>query len=460
LGDIDEAAPRVERVDDLIAHLEAGCKPSNRWRVGVEYEQFGYSVTDNKPLPFQGNVSLSRFFEKMSRQYGWSPIREGEQTIGLFRERASISLEAGGQIEIASSPHPDVHACSAEVNRCLRECLSILEPMGAAVLPIGFSPAWSISDTPKMPKARYQIMFEYMKKVGRLGWDQLLRTGALQVSLDFSSEADMARKFKVALSLQPIVAALLANSPFAEGRKNGYLSYRNHVWSDVDPDRTGLLPFVFEDGFGFAQYVDYALDVPMYFVRRKGKYIDASGQSFRAFLSGNLPALPGERPTLQDFDDHLSTLFPEVRLKTYLEMRGADSGPIERLFALAALWVGLLYDENALGEATGLVSDWTWAERESLRRTVPTIGLDCPWRGGSVLSIAREVLEIARRGLMARNCKDHNGLGETQYLATLESIAKAGQPPAFDLLKAYDDEWGKSVWPVFSRERQRDEGRP
>jgi glutamate--cysteine ligase len=325
--------------------------------------------------------------------------------------------------------------------------------MGAAFLGLGFSPTWSLDETPMMPKGRYGIMKAYMEKVGRLGRQMMFRSCTVQSNLDFGSEADMVKKMRVSLALQPIVTALFANSPFAEGRTNGYLSYRSHVWTDTDPDRTGMLPFVFEEGFGFERYVDYALDVPMYFVRRGGRYIDCSGQSFRDFLAGKLPALPGETPAMDDFDDHLSTIFPEVRLKTFLEMRGADAGPQSRLCALSAFWVGLLYDAKSLDAAWEIVKGWTAPEREALRRAVPTLGLKAPIRNTTVQALAREIVALARAGLTRRKQLNSTGEDETIFLTELEEIADSGINLAQRLLAKYDGEWKRDLTRAFAEVR-------
>ncbi len=323
------------------------------------------------------------------------------------------------------------------------------EKLGIGFLGVGFHPTARREDIPMMPKGRYGIMKRYMPKKGNLGLDMMFRTCTVQVNLDFSSEADMVRKFRVGLALQPVATALFANSPFTEGKPNGYLSYRSMVWTDTDPDRCGMLPFVFEDGMGYERYVDYVLDVPMYFVYRDGKYIDAAGQSFRDFMAGRLPALPGELPRVKDWEDHLSTVFPEVRLKRFLEMRGADGGPWRRLCALPALWVGLLYDSDSLDACEALISDWTHGEREALRRDVPKTGLKTPFRGSTVQELARDVLEIAREGLQRRARMNSLGENETHFLSALEAIVEDGRTPAEAKLEAYHGRWGGDVTPIF-----------
>ncbi len=321
--------------------------------------------------------------------------------------------------------------------------------MGVRLLGMGFAPDWTREEMPWMPKGRYEIMGSYMPKVGNLGLDMMLRTCTVQTNLDFSDESDMVKKFRVSLALQPVGTALFANSPFTEGRPNGFLSYRSHIWTDTDPDRTGILPFVFEDGMGFERYAEHALDVPMYFVYRDGAFVDASGQSFRDFLEGRLPALPGERPYISDWSDHLTTLFPEVRLKKFLEMRGADGGPWRSLCALPALWVGLMYDSEALDEAWSLVADWTIEDHRALRAAVPAQGLATPTPYGSMQDLSLAVLDIARRGLQRRSYTDFVGDDEAHFLTALQEIAESGRTPAEEKLMLYRERWNGSTKPLY-----------
>ncbi|MEL6782675.1 MAG: glutamate--cysteine ligase, partial [Pseudomonadota bacterium] len=363
---------------------------------------------------------------------------------------ASVSLEPGGQFELSGAPLEHIHQTCNEVGEHLAEVREIADPLGIAFLGLGASPQWSLPDTPIMPKGRYKIMMAYMQTVGRLGLQMMLRTCTVQTNLDFSSEADMVKKFRTSLALQPLGTALFANSPFIDGRPNGFLSYRAQIWTDTDPDRTGMLPFVFEDGFGFERYVDYALDVPMYFVRRNGTYLDASGLSFRDFMDGKLEILPGERPAIDDWADHLSTIFPEVRLKRFLEMRGSDSGPWSRLCAFSAFWTGLLYDDAALEAAWDLVKTWTAPEREAVRQGARVLGLKTPVPGGRDLqAVAKDAVAIARDGLKARAQISVSGDNETGFLSELEEIAQSGVTPAERLLQRYHGEWGGRVEPVF-----------
>jgi glutamate--cysteine ligase len=434
----------------LVEYLEAGCKPKADWRIGTEHEKFGYTHDDLRPLPYEGERSVRALLEGLAARYDWRPILEDGRPIALQRGRANITLEPGGQFELSGAPVKTLHETCCEVHEHLDQVRTVAAPLGIGMLGMGFQPKWRREDIPWMPKGRYRIMRAYMPKKGRLGLDMMLRTCTIQVNLDFASEADMVKKFRVGLALQPVATALFANSPFTEGRPNGFLSYRSHIWTDTDPDRSGILPFVFEPGIGFERYVDYALDVPMYFVYRDGRYIDASGQSFRDFLKGRLPALPGETPTLTDWNDHLTTLFPEVRLKRFLEMRGADGGPWRNLCALPALWVGVLYHDAPLDEAYEWTRDWTLKEHAHLRAEVPRRGLATPFRGGTVRDLARRMLDLADLGLKRRAEEDWAGQDERQFLTALRGIAESGRTPAEGVLELYHGRWAGRVEPVFS----------
>ncbi|MEO1322931.1 MAG: glutamate--cysteine ligase [Pseudomonadota bacterium] len=448
--DIDETAPRIGGKAELVEWFEAGSKPKSDWRIGTEHEKFGFTWSDLKALPYDGNASIKAMLEGLRDQFGWSPIEENGYLIGLKKDGASVSLEPGGQFELSGAPLEHIHETCNEVGRHLDEVRQIADPLGIGFIGLGASPIWSMDETPIMPKGRYKIMRAYMEKVGRLGRQMMFRTCTVQSNLDYGSEADMVKKFRVSLALQPLGTALFANSPFLEGRTNGFLSYRSQIWTDTDPDRTGMLPFVFEDGFGFERYVDYALDVPMYFVRRGGEYLDASGLSFRDFMDGELPILPGELPAIDDFEDHLSTIFPEVRLKRFLEMRGSDSGPWSRLCAFSAFWTGLLYDETALDAAWDLVKDWTDGDREALRQSVRTIGLQAPVPGGrSLQDLGKQVMDIARAGLRGRAKLSVAGDDETGFLQELDRTLDTGQTPADELLALYHGEWKRDLSHIF-----------
>lgn len=435
--------------DDLVAALEKGAKPPAQWRIGTEHEKFPFYLKDHAPVPYEGERGIRALLQGMTR-FGWKPVMEGERIIGLSGEGgANISLEPGGQFELSGGALVSLHETAQEIDTHLAQAKQVASELGIGFLGLGFTPNWTRADIPVMPKGRYKIMTAYMQKVGSMGLDMMYRSCTVQVNLDFASEADMRRKLRVAIALQPLATALFANSPFTEGKPNGYVSFRSHVWTDTDRARTGMIPFVFEDGFGFERYVDYALDVPMYFVFRDGRYIDVSGQSFRDFLNGKLPGLPGEKPTKGDWNNHLTTIFPEARLKSYLEMRGADVGPRDMLPALSAFWVGLLYDSIALDAAWELVKDWTASERQSLRDNVARMGLKTPIRSGTLLDVARQALAISNAGLRARALKNASGEDETIHLAPLHEIAATGQNQADELLTLYHGRWKQSVAPAF-----------
>ncbi len=439
--------------DDLLAYLESGCKPTADWRIGTEHEKFGYRLSDLRPLPYDGEHGIRAVLQGLER-FGWQPVLEAGNVIALKMENQAITLEPGGQLELSGAPLGTLHQTCHEVNTHLAQVKLVAEELGVGFFGLGFQPKWEFEDIPVMPKGRYQIMREYMPKKGQLGLDMMFRSATVQVNLDFSCEADMVKKLRVGLALQPVATALFANSPFTDGRPNGFLSYRSHIWTDTDPDRTGMLPFAFEDGMGFERYVDYALDVPMYFIYRNGTYHDVSGQSFRDFLAGDLPGLSGERPTMDDWESHLTTLFPEVRVKKYIEMRGADGGPWRRLCALPALWVGLLYEGACLDAAWELVKHWTAEERWALRTAVPKLGLNAPLSermgGGTVRDLAARVLDIASEGLRARAAVDSFGENEAHFLNAMYTIVETGRTPAEDLLDLYHGRWGGSVDPLFT----------
>jgi glutamate--cysteine ligase len=446
---VDKIMNSIHRKSALVEYMEAGSKPREAWRIGTEHEKFAYRLDDLRPLEYEGENGIREFLERLTR-FGWKPVVENGNPIALTRaDNSSITLEPAGQVELSGAPVETIHQTCQEVNEHLQQIKGIAGEMGIGFLGLGYQPKWPLSETPWMPKARYDIMRSYMPKKGNLGLDMMQATCTVQVNLDFSSEACMVQMFRVSLALQPIATALWANSPFRLSKPSGYLSYRSHIWTDTDADRCGTLPFVFEEGFGFERYVDYLLDIPMYFVYRDNAYIDASGQSFRDFLEGKLPALPGELPTIGDWENHMSTAFPEVRLKQFLEMRGADGGPWNRLCALPAFWVGLLYDDTARNAAWDLVADWTQEERDAMRRDVPKRALNTPFRKKTVGDLAHDVLEIAHDGLQRRNLLDSVGRDETHFLLPLFQIAESGLTPAEELLAAYDRRWRKNIDPVF-----------
>ena len=448
-GDHD---PVIESRDQLIAAFAKGEKPKDRWRIGTEHEKFVYARRDHHAPSYAEKGGIHTLLIGLTR-YGWNPVFEGENIIALSGSDGTISLEPAGQLELSGAPLDNLHLTCAETGRHLEQVKYVGDMLGLGFLGLGMWPDKARADLPIMPKGRYEIMLRHMPRVGSLGLDMMLRTCTIQTNLDYGSEADMAQKFRVSLALQPLATALFANSPFTDGKPNGFLSYRSHIWSDTDPHRTGMLPFVFEDGFGYERYADYALDVPMYFVYRDRRYIDAAGLSFRDFLDGRLSVLPGEKPTEKDWEDHLSTAFPEVRMKSFLEMRGADGGPWNRICALPALWVGLLYDQGALDAAWDVVKEWSMEERQVLRDTVPRLGLDAPIGGGRKLrDIAREVLDIARSGLSSRARLNGSGDNETGYLGFLEEVVTSGKTNAERLLECYHGAWGGDISRVYAEE--------
>ncbi len=443
-------SPAVRSRADLVGWIEAGCKPSSKWLIGTEHEKFVFDLKTHAPVPYEGERGIRALMQALIDSYGWQAVTEGENIIALSHpERGTVSLEPGGQFELSGAPLATLHETAAETQEHLDEVLDIGRRFGIGFLGIGFTPQATLAEMPRMPKQRYGVMARYMPQVGRRGLDMMYRTCTVQVNLDFSDEADLVKKFRVSLALQPLATALFASSPFTEGKLNGFKSLRSEVWRDTDPNRTGMLPFVFEPGMGYERYVDYALDVPMYFVYRSGRYIDAAGASFRDFLAGKLPQLPGETPTLDDWSDHLTTLFPEVRLKRFLEMRGADGGRWRRICALSAFWVGLLYDRTALDAAWDLVKDWSAAERQGLRNDVPAMGLQAPFRKGTLQDVAKRAVEISALGLANRRRLDAKGRDESIYVEPLLEFAASGRSIADELIDSFKGPWGGRVDPVF-----------
>jgi glutamate--cysteine ligase len=434
---------------DLIASLSDGCKPREQWRIGTEHEKFGFDLKTLAPLPYEGKPGVRAMLEGLQR-FGWEPINEGPNIIGLKQGGAAISLEPGGQLELSGAPLRSLHETCAETNEHLEQVKTVATEIGAGYLGLGFHPSARIEDVPVMPKGRYGIMKRYMPRVGGLGLEMMFRTCTIQVNLDFSSEADMVKKFRVGLALQPIATAMFAASPLREGKPNGFLSYRSHIWTDVDNDRSGMLPWVFEDGMSFERYVDYALDVPMYFVYRDGKYHDVAGKSFRDFMARKLPGLEHIEPTMADWADHLTTIFPEVRLKKFLEMRGADGGLWRRICALPALWVGIYYDQSSLDAAWDMVKDWTAEERSAMREAVPKLGLKTPFRNTTVQALARHMLTISKAGLRLRGQTDSIGGTEEGFIEPLFQIVDSGRTRAEDILERYHGAWNRDVSRLFT----------
>ncbi len=448
----DTSSPLIESRADLIEAMERGCKPAEQWRIGTEHEKHVFHTNPLRPVTYEGPQGVRALLDGVARETGWEPFYDGENPIGLRNDASAggISLEPGGQFELSGAPMADLHGTADEMAEHMRVSKAVAAPLDIHFLGLGVTPLWAVSDIPAMPKSRYGIMTKYMGEVGTLGTSMMYRSATVQTNLDFSSEADMVKKLRVSLALQPVATALFANSPFSEGRDTGYLSFRSHIWLNTDDARTGMLPFAFEDGFGFEHYADHALDVPMYFVIRDKKYINVAGESFRAFLKGELPQLPGEKPTIKDWEDHLSTLFPEVRLKQFLEMRGADMGDSGHVVALSAFWTGLLYDEVSLESAWELVKGWSEEDRDYLRREVPRLGLSTPFDRSSLFDIAAQAVGIAEAGLVRRNRLNTAGQDETIHLAPLEETIRTGKSPAERWLEKFRGEWNGSVLPLFT----------
>src|SRR5271166_4642079 len=442
----------VESRDALAAWFEAGCKPSGPFRVGMEHEKIPFFRADHTPVRYEGERGIRALLEGMNARLGWERIEDGGHLIGLFDEKAeaAISLEPGGQFELSGAPLDTAHETAEELARHVDVWRSVAERLGLSALSLGMSPKWTLAETPTMPKSRYGIMKRYMPKVGTRGLDMMFRTATVQTNFDFRDEKDMVTKLRVALALQPAITALFANSPFTDGRLNGFLSARSEIWRHTDPDRTGMLPFAFEPGMGFERYADYALDVPLYLLKRGSTYIDVAGGSFRDLLAGKLAGAPGERATMADWENHLSTIFPEVRLKRYLEMRGADVGPPDRIVAMAALMIGLYYDPDALSAAQDLVRGWSAEDRQRLRDDAPRVGLAAKVRGRALRSVALDMLAISNGGLKRRARRNEKGEDETIWLRPLEAIAESGRSPAQEWIDRYEGPWGRSVDPAFA----------
>lgn len=442
----------VESRAQLVEYLESGCKPRDAWRIGTEHEKFGYLKDSLAPLPYDGPASVRAMLEGLRDRFGWAEVREAGHLIGLVKDGANVSLEPGGQLELSGAPLETIHQTCDEVNQHLREVRAVADDLGVGFIGLGGAPIWQHEQMPVMPKGRYRLMTDYMDRVGTMGKSMMYRTCTVQVNLDFESESDMVQKLRIAFALQPVATALFANSPFTEGAPNGHKSWRSRIWRDLDPARTGMLPFVFDEGFGFEAWVDYALDVPMYFVYRDGRYIDALGQSFRDFMAGRLPALPGEVPTLSDWADHLTTIFPEARLKKFIEMRGADGGPWRRLCALPALWVGLLYDQGAQDAAWDIAKRLDAETRNGLRIAASVAGLQGEAGGVKLHDLAREVVAIANAGLKARARPGAGGLlpDESHFLNALHESVESGMTPADELLARYHGDWQGDLSRIYT----------
>ena len=433
----------IESFDQLAELLASGNKPKDQWRIGTEHEKFGFLKDTHAPLPYAGARSISALFAGLEARFGWTPLREGDNTIGMTRNGANISLEPGGQFELSGAMVANMTETAAELQSHLDEVRTLADPLGIGFMGIGSAPQWSGADMPVMPKGRYRLMTDYMGRVGTHGTQMMYRTCTVQVNLDYASEADMVKKLRVALALQPVATALFASSPFFDGKLNGHKSWRSRIWRGLDDTRTGMLPFAFEGDFGFQAYVDWVLDVPMYFVYRDGKYINALGQSFRDFLAGKLPALPGEKPTLSDWADHMTTVFPEARVKKFIEMRGADCGDQAHINALPAFWVGLMYDQTALDAAWDLVKGFDTQTREGLRVAASVSALQGQAEGVKLIDLARAAVGLSHAGLAAR------GLDEQRFLAPLVANLASETTQADRWLAQFNSAWGKSLTPIY-----------
>jgi len=447
----DTFSPPIESRADLIEAMSKGAKPQDQWRIGTEHEKHVFHTNPLRPVAYEGPNGIRALLDGMAEATGWEPFLDEGNPIGLWDKdtMGGISLEPGGQFELSGAPQPDLHATAAETADHMRVAKAVAAPLDIHFLGLGVTPIWSVPQIEVMPKSRYGIMAPYMDKVGTLGTSMMFRSCTVQTNLDFSSEADMVKKLRVSLALQPVATALFANSPFSEGKDSGYLSYRSHIWLNTDDARTGMLPFAFDEGFGFEQYVDYALDVPMYFVLRDGHYINVAGESFRDFLDGKLPQLPGEKPTKRDWNYHLGTIFPEVRLKSFLEMRGADMGDEKSVTALSAFWVGLLYDEISLEAAWEMVKPWTREERDTMRREVPRLGLMTPHDRSNLYDVAAQAVGIAEAGLVRRAVRNAKGEDETIHLKPLEETIRLAKSPAERWLDLYRGEWNGDLTKIF-----------
>ncbi len=457
-GDADDTP--IRSTEQLAAHLAEGAKPRADWRIGTEHEKFGFRLPGSQhgpalaPPPYQPHGIEALLEGFAADRDGWEPIRDNDALIGLKgqgrNKGGSLSLEPAGQFELSGGPLHSLHETKAELDAHVAALHPIAAELGLGFAPLGFHPTASRAEMPFMPKSRYGIMRRYMPMVGSLGLDMMLRTCTVQVNLDYGSEADMARKLRVSLALQPIATALFANSPFEEGRPNGFLSTRARVWTDTDNARSGMPPLFFRPDFGFGPYVDWVLDVPMYFVARDGKLIDVAGASFRDWMAGRNPALAGIHPTVGDFDDHLTTVFTDVRLKRFLEMRGADAGSLPMMVAQSALWTGLLYDEAALAAADALVREQPWESYAALRAAVPAQGLDAPFANSIARDLAARAVAIAADGLRARRLVDAEAQDERRFLDPLLPIVDGAPNQAQHWLERFRGAWNGDASRIFA----------
>lgn len=433
----------------LINNFMISGKPKSAWRIGTEHEKFPFRLSDLRPVSYSESKGIKDLLQVL-KIFGWQETLEDDMLIGLERGGTKISLEPGGQIELSGRPVIDLHQTSAEVDQHLEELVEVSRLLDIGFLGLGFHPTARRDELPWIDKQRYKIMRDYLPKRGQHGLDMMQRTCTVQVNLDYADEADMVRKMRVAMALQPVATALFAASPFMEGVDTGYQSWRMQMWEDTDPARCGMLPFVFDADFGFERYVDYALDTPMLFIQREGHYIDASGMSFRDFMGGRCPALPGEYPLLADWHDHLSTLFPDVRLRPYLELRGADCGNTESILAVPSFWTGILYDDTACEAAWNLVKDWSLEERQALHQGVIKEGLNLAFRDGTVCDLAHKAVILAQQGLRRRAVRLHGGADETRYLDILFMMTESGNNYASELVSRLKHQWRGNIMQIYA----------
>ena len=438
----------IESKEDLIKPFQDGEKNYSDFKIGTEHEKFAFHLNTLKPVSFFEENGIENLLKAL-KKYGWDSILEGENTIGLSRNNSlavgTVTLEPAGQLELSGAPLNNVHQTYLELEEHKNQINKEGLKLGIGFLGAGLTPDWSFDEMPIMPKKRYQIMKNYMPKKGNLGLDMMFRSTTIQVNLDYSSEEDMIKKFRVSLALQPIATALFSNSPFLNGKSTGYKSFRSHIWTDTDPDRTGMLPFVFNGDMSYEKYVDYALRVPMYFIHRDGNYIDVAGCSFKDFLNGNLKQLPGEKPNLIDWENHLTTIFPEVRLKSFLEMRGADGGRFESVCALSSFWVGLLYDSTSLDSSWAIVKNFNTDQLQELRIKVAKNGLNSSVEGIDLKTLTRKILNLSSDGLRRRDILNANGENESIYLDPLEKILSTGKSPSDELIERFSKNWDKNL---------------
>lgn len=442
-------SPPISSMDDLLRHFREGEKPRERWRIGTEHEKLPFNRHTHQPLPFGGERGIFAILEGLRTRFNWQPVREGENVIALTRGEASITLEPGGQLELSGAAVTSAHETCAELSQHVREMRELAGELDVVLLMVGRNPVVPSAEMPWMPKERYSIMRRYLPTRGDMALDMMLGTGTVQTNIDYSDELDMARKLRVAMGVSPFLTALFASSPFVAGRPSGYLSSRALVWEHTDPDRCGFIPGVFDPGFGYREYAEYALDVPMFFIHRDGHYLDTSGRSFRRFLE---EGMNGHHATAEDWALHLTTLFPLVRVKQYIELRMADVGPLNMICAFAALTRGLLYDATALAEAEALLAPLSAEEYPALQSDAAKRGLRAQASGRSFQDWARDVVRIAQDGLQRLDAQDAIGENETKLLGPLHRILASGKTLADELLERWDQKWGHRIDAIFDDE--------